>query len=90
MKGAPWGLMMGGQGPGHGEAPCRPCQEPGMSAPEGKTFAVGLIYYCLTSSDTDIPLPGLRTPGPGESDLSNKIQYEEWTATHMHPQLKLQ
>lgn len=24
---------------------------------------------------------------PGESDLSNKIQYEEWTVTHMHPRL---
>lgn len=66
---------------------------PGMSSPEaGKVvdFVVGLIYYCLTSSDTDIPLPGLRSPGPSERDLSNKIQYEEWTATHMHPRLKLQ
>lgn len=64
-----------------------------MSSPEaGKVvdFVVGLIYYCLTSSDTDIPLPGLRSPGPSERDLSNKIQYEEWTATHMHPRLKLQ
>lgn len=67
-------------------------QELGMSPPEGKvtSFVVGLIYYCLTSSDTDIPPPGLRTPGPSECDLSNKIQYKEWTATHMHPQLKLQ
>lgn len=104
VKWDPWDLVMGGQGPGYGEAPhgapgprsawggsghSPPPQEPGMSPPEGKTF-VGLIYYCLTSSDTDIPPPGLWTPGPGESDLSNKIQYEEWTATHMHPQLKLQ
>lgn len=54
------------------------------------SFVVGLIYYCLTSSDTDIPPPGLRTTDSGESDLSNKIQYEEWTATHMHPRFKLQ
>ncbi|KAI5205681.1 Amyloid-Like Protein 1 [Manis pentadactyla] len=40
--------------------------------------------------DTDIAPPGLRTLGPGESDLSDKIQYEEWTATRMHPRLKLQ
>ena len=60
-----------------------------MSPAEAETFVGGLIYYCLTSSDTDIPSPGLRAPGPGpgESDLSNKIQYKEWTATHMHPQL---
>lgn len=64
-----------------------------MSPPEegkGMSFGVGLIYYCLTSSDTDIPPPGLRTPSPSECDLSNKIQYKEWTATHMHPRLKLQ
>lgn len=74
---------------GH-EAPHR---LPGPRPPEeGKVvrFVVGLIYYCLTSSDTDIPPPGLWTPGPGERDLSNKIQYKEWTATHMHPRLKLQ
>lgn len=61
-----------------------------MSSAIGFFFVVvvgGLIYYCLTSSDTDIPSPGLWAPSPGESDLSNKIQYKEWTATHMHPQL---
>lgn len=39
----------------------------GTSPPEegkGLSFAVGLIYYCLTSSDTDIPPPGLRPPAP--------------------------
>lgn len=35
----------------------RPRKEPGMSPSEGKavSFVVCLIYYCLTSSDTDIP-----------------------------------
>lgn len=35
----------------------------GNESTEGKavSFVVGLIYYCLTSSDTDIPPPGLWT-----------------------------
>lgn len=40
---------------------------PRTSPPEEGTvvsFVVGLIYYCLTSSDTDIPSLGLRKPGP--------------------------
>lgn len=70
----------------------RPRREPGMSVPEGKavSFVVCLIYYCLTSSDTDIPPPGLWPPGPSGSDPSRRIQYEGWTATRVHPRLRLQ
>ena len=104
VKWDPWDPVMGGQGPGYGEAPhgapgpqrlgwqrtFTTTPGAGNESTRRQDFCCRFNLLLLTSSDTDIPPPGLRTPGPGESDLSNKIQYEEWTATHMHPQLKLQ